>query len=50
MIVSFARVNGLSGKQPRRNGNQQRKSREKVVALLPACSNCGFIKQIYLAG
>lgn len=39
MIVSFVRVNGLSDRQPRRNGNQQRKSREKVVALLPACSD-----------
>ena len=39
MTVSFVHVSGLSGKQPRRNGNQQRKSREKVVALLPACSD-----------
>lgn len=38
-IISFVRVSGLSGRQPRRNGNQQRKSREEVVALLPACSD-----------
>ncbi|MFU8368919.1 hypothetical protein [Raoultella ornithinolytica] len=44
MIVSFVRVSGLSGKQPRRNGNQQRKSREEVVALNPACSD--FTMQI----
>ncbi|HHT0512581.1 TPA: hypothetical protein ACTW9A_002444 [Raoultella planticola] len=38
-IVSFVRVSGLSGRQQHPNGNQQRKSREKVVALLPACSD-----------
>lgn len=39
MIVSSARVSGLSGRQRRQSENQQRKSREKVVALLPACSD-----------
>lgn len=39
MIVSTALVSGLSGRQRRQSENQQRKSREKVVALLPACSD-----------
>lgn len=39
MIVSTALVSGLSGRQQRQSENQQRKSREKVVALLPACSD-----------
>ncbi|EMO9491792.1 hypothetical protein R5N22_003045 [Raoultella ornithinolytica] len=39
MIVSTVLVSGLSGRQRRQSENQQRKSREKVVALLPACSD-----------
>lgn len=39
MIVSFVRVSGPLDKPRQRNGNQQRKSREEVVALLPACSD-----------
>lgn len=50
MIVSSVRVSGLLGRQPRQSGKWQRKSREEQMGPLPACSNCGFIKQIYLAG
>lgn len=50
MIVSSVRVSGLLGRQPRQSGKWQRKSREEQMGPLPACSNCGFIKQIYQAG
>ena len=50
MIASTELVSGLSGRQRRQSENQQRKSREKVVALLPACSDFCYAHQIYLAG
>jgi hypothetical protein len=38
-IAFFRLGNGLLGRQPPQSGKRQRKSREKVVALLPACSD-----------
>ncbi|CAH1457831.1 Uncharacterised protein [Klebsiella pneumoniae] len=39
MTVCIVPVSGLLGRQQRQSGKLQRKSREKVVALLPACSD-----------
>ncbi|HHE5410413.1 MULTISPECIES: hypothetical protein [Klebsiella] len=49
-IVSSAHASGLWGRQLLQSGRQQRKSREEVVALNPACSDFCFAHQIYLAG
>lgn len=38
-IAFFGPVSGLWDRQQRQSGKRQRKSREKVVALLPACSD-----------
>ncbi|HDS8282416.1 TPA: hypothetical protein QHV31_005318 [Klebsiella variicola] len=38
-IAFFEPGNGLWGRQQRQSEKRQRKSREKVVALLPACSD-----------
>ncbi|MDV1025864.1 hypothetical protein [Klebsiella grimontii] len=39
MIASSALASGPSGRLQQQNGKQQRKSREEVVALNPACSD-----------
>lgn len=38
-IAFFGPASGLWDRQQQQNGKRQRKSREKVVALLPACSD-----------
>lgn len=39
MIVCIALVSGLLDKLRQQNGRRERKSREEVVALFPACSD-----------
>lgn len=39
MTACIVPVSGLLGRQPRRSGNQQRKSREELVEFIPACSD-----------
>lgn len=45
-IVYIAPVSGLLGRQPPQNGKRQRKSRDELMAFIPACSDCCYAKRI----
>ncbi|HCI4354602.1 TPA: hypothetical protein ACX3KG_003612 [Raoultella ornithinolytica] len=45
MIVYIAPVSGLSDRLRQQNESQQRKSREEVLALNPACYDCCYAKR-----